>query len=928
MPDTPEAPTDTPDAPTATERRKPKRRKTLRLPTPPQMSGIAAARRSRRVVLVWVVVALSVVGAACLTVALVWEPSPTGREHDIHEFFVAVWPVCITLVFAVVLYEFWLRRWFVMELVSVSGPMVIQALRPRETLRVLLDFVYGAKGQNRDVVTGVLGGFGEAADHRDLSISQSTAVQLTLADTAISASYELTIKASHSFGDRTPPDDLYVFFVTTDPKIRDLLAVACDRPLFDYWYFPGTTDLEPELAKLKDTLKVTVDYKDAEGVLYPSHPFTPALHEVEPNEWHTYLRIFREDLGTQRQLIPEEHKDTLAILTFNFGEALDKEDFVWERICGVEVESTTTQAKDDGYCYWAATYPCLVTEIAFDVSRLTGIYREDLVFRKAPFLLRAHLTRDEWSRHPQPLRPGTWLLAGHGVALIWRSAWLELQASKGNCALAVTAGDSASGVDNDSFSRDGAGDNSGTRIPIAESVGVPLEEIWRHIVARLAVGQFGSSADITSRRRDTDRLAAMLVMPATADRVEGSALDDPWWRFAVAAAKKGGEAQMLDEVSKTLAHTTVPGNSARRAPDPPQLWDGSRAPKALRQAFEEVIERTFKQNDGNGWSGGVLEVKETASGSPPRNATESGWQLLSDKAPELLDTLANHVACIAWTTLHSFDTTFQSGTLPDLPGTVLLSVGQTENKWYFPEAFVHEAAHCKFFDLCLARNIVGALDPGGAQWRMEAPWVDETNKRAKSWPLDQALAAAHAYLHVAILAGSLAAAATDAATESHWNERCAVGVQRAELLLSELGDAPLSTLGADGLDFVDWMQGLVQLVRNVATHVAQGWSETGPVVRVSSEVKTLRASTSEYSLIGVVATGNAMMLPSDLAEYIEAGAPMTVGDLAVAKLAAGATSPAEALVEAFDIVGALDAMGIVEFEHKGVIKSSGEFRDQ
>lgn len=203
------------------------------------------AQRRKQRVLRAIAAVLFAFGLVCLIVALKWVPK-THDEHVWHELFVELWPFFLTIVLAVLVYEFWLRESFVAELIAVSGPRVIRALRPRETLQILLDLVYGKKGQNRDVVAGVLGGFGEAHDHRDLSISQSTAVTLTLADCQGEATrYDLTIAAKYRFDDRPPADDLYVFFITTDPTIRNLLTVASSRFPVDFWYFPDVPDVAP-----------------------------------------------------------------------------------------------------------------------------------------------------------------------------------------------------------------------------------------------------------------------------------------------------------------------------------------------------------------------------------------------------------------------------------------------------------------------------------------------------------------------------------------------------------------------------------------------------------------------------------------------------------------------------------------------------------
>lgn len=391
----------------------------------PRMSRLSETTQTARgeirkwFVLTSVALTLIVFGAVSLAIAVIWHPPGAGIAHAAHELFVALWPFFLTVAAGLIVYERWLRDTFVAELKRVSGPQLIQLLQPRTTLHSLLDLVYGTKRPNRDVVVGVLGGFGEATDRRDLSISDETAIKLTLADADDREHYDFTITAEYIFGERQADADSFILFVTSSPRIRDSLVTACDRPLFDYWYFPGRDDI-PDLLPLMNSMRVDLRYEDKDDNVRWTGFFTPELKPVKPEHWGRYLRVFREDVGALRRLRPGEYESKFAILTFDFSDALEK-DYLLKRFLGLRVTSTTQQLRSDGYCYWTATYPCFVTEIEFDTSDFSdpGTARA-LEFRKAPFLLHADSERDTWARRPQPVRPDTWLLPGHGVVLMWR----------------------------------------------------------------------------------------------------------------------------------------------------------------------------------------------------------------------------------------------------------------------------------------------------------------------------------------------------------------------------------------------------------------------------------------------------------------------------------------------------------------------------
>ncbi len=361
-------------------------------------------------------------GFACLTVALLWRPHDTPSV--LHEFFVALWPFFLTVALAILVYERWLRQSFVSELKRLSGPQIIKAMRPRETLNALLEDVYGTDhGANRDVVVSVLGGYGEAADGRDLTVSKSTTVDITLADNSDPGRYDLTFAVRYQLARPESPRTPFVFFITTDAHLRDLILLGCDRPLFDFWYVPDAPP-DIDLSALTKSVSVKVDYEDPKGVQHTSDVFSQIdMSVVPPRDWPRYLRFFHEDIGPERVLDPSDYLSTLAVVTFSFEEILKSARFHCENVRGFTLTSTTSQNKGTGYCYWIAQYPCFVDTIRFHTSDFSPPGASG--FHTIPFLMRAETDVDESTSSPLTLTPRTWLLPGHGVSLIWGSSPLS-----------------------------------------------------------------------------------------------------------------------------------------------------------------------------------------------------------------------------------------------------------------------------------------------------------------------------------------------------------------------------------------------------------------------------------------------------------------------------------------------------------------------
>jgi len=120
-----------------------------------------------------------------------------------------------------------------------------------------------------------------------------------------------------------------------------------------------------------------------------------------------------------------------------------------------------------------------------------------------------------------------------------------------------------------------------------------------------------------------------------------------------------------------------------------------------------------------------------------------GVALARSVNPELIDDLLVHVALVGILDSRSAGG-LASASLRAFPGLVLLKNPQSSIE--VAEALVHEGAHQKLFDLAITHDLLNA-----SSYRcppFHPPWGPEESR----WPLEQALAAWHAYACIACFA--------------------------------------------------------------------------------------------------------------------------------------------------------------------------------
>ena len=214
---------------------------------------------------------------------------------------------------------------------------------------------------------------------------------------------------------------------------------------------------------------------------------------------------------------------------------------------------------------------------------------------------------------------------------------------------------------------------------------------------------------------------------------------------------------------------------------------------------------------------------------------QDGCDLLFMVLPELIMSALSHVRMIAWVRSHTADAAMQSGSARTIPGAVFLSVDHLQTPWSVAEALLHEAIHNKLFDLYLTRLVLDSRYRAASAATVLSPWNEHTTFQSNRWPLDQALAAFHVYVHLALFAAALEEREEELFDRFGPIDRtdkaltCWVAAERARYLGKELrelaregaSNARYIGLGPDGHELIQWL--LAELA------VLEGTSYRAPV---------------------------------------------------------------------------------------------------
>ena len=326
--------------------------------------------------------------------------------------------ISVSAALLVVAYQRVLRRRLTDELLRLSGPSIVRALLPQQVMATFLSEIYGDSEANRDVVAGVLGGVGAEPHGGDLTISTHTTVDYELR--AVNHhTFELISTVSYSFK-KNVADHRFVIFAMCDPQLRDSITLACRLPLFESWFVSDQSLFEQSVDAMLPSVHIGIRYTDLDGEHHDVVPAEVALTEISYQDWPEFLTFFRAPVGTMPRQHPAQYLGTLRIFECDLGELTDV-DHVVGSVESLSLRSTTLGRMDDGFCFWQAPYPCYVDRISFDAAGLT-FDDASWEFQVVPFTFRSAIATGAWTPAEQlkELTVRSWLLPGHGVALLWK----------------------------------------------------------------------------------------------------------------------------------------------------------------------------------------------------------------------------------------------------------------------------------------------------------------------------------------------------------------------------------------------------------------------------------------------------------------------------------------------------------------------------
>lgn len=247
------------------------------------------------------------------------------------------------------------------------------------------------------------------------------------------------------------------------------------------------------------------------------------------------------------------------------------------------------------------------------------------------------------------------------------------------------------------------------------------------------------TATVLNERRMLYRLAVEMLGCDVASALTAEILDSPLTRNSVGDALAGRAGLVCSELTDT--HAGVPG--CRETGDL-RVASGPEANTRLAAALHTIDAQLRRQQAASG----VVRLLTEADGDRFGSALAvlvDGVSLARSVSPTLTDDLLAHVALVGIVDPQHAGR-LASASSRKFPGLVLLESPRTGVE--AAEALVHEGAHQKFFDLAITRDFLDAESDRYPPFH--PPWA-----KRRAWPLEQTLAACHAYACLARFAADL-----------------------------------------------------------------------------------------------------------------------------------------------------------------------------
>lgn len=322
----------------------------------------------------------------------------------------------LLVLLAIAVVGFLLRRrilgWASEQLIAASAPAIVNSLPPRVVLSTLLRKIYGNDDSHQSVLVGILGGAGRDVRGRDIATSRRTVVDIRLRSID-QDTYSAAITWTHRLSGVLDSYN-FVVFATCDPELWNLIPSERRLPLYESWFVPDEDLLEGFVPNMRESLEVGISYRDDDGVIHMVEP-----RPLESSEPHVH------QYGEFVHLPDGINVENLRILQFDLGQLVDP-DHVVGAIETLSVRAAALEPTAEGFFTWSPPYPCYVERVEFDVADLHIDGDEHLLFKVVPFTMTqpGPTLANTWGKAEdvRELALESWLLPGHGVALLWRPA--------------------------------------------------------------------------------------------------------------------------------------------------------------------------------------------------------------------------------------------------------------------------------------------------------------------------------------------------------------------------------------------------------------------------------------------------------------------------------------------------------------------------
>ena len=301
-----------------------------------------------------------------------------------------------------------LISWAQRSLIEVAGPAVIGLMAPRAALHALLSRLYGDEVGHEDVLISLLGGAGRDLDARDTAVSRNASAHFRLEsidDTTCRS------QATWTYGfSKLHNDHRLVIFGTHDRDIAAVITGERTYPLYELWVLNDEDELEDFVRVLRHTVQIGVTYVDGDGSSHVVEPCRQEGEEVMLGRYDQFVRLPKSS-----------HPGDLRIVQFDLHDLADPDHVV------SSIERLTLRASSNanklGFFTWSPPFPCYVRHVAFDVVDLPW-GDEKLAYTVVPSTAKGSrlAVQREWFLAEEPFRIelNSWMLAGHGVTLLWR----------------------------------------------------------------------------------------------------------------------------------------------------------------------------------------------------------------------------------------------------------------------------------------------------------------------------------------------------------------------------------------------------------------------------------------------------------------------------------------------------------------------------